>query len=543
MSLYLSRHCSRPAGLTVSRARVARNHRLASRCQRAPRRGLVLIIVLIVVVMLSLGAYTFTELMLAHQEAAQLAGRQIQTRALVDSGVEGVKLFLVQPPADRLEAGGIFNNPDRFRAITVIDDPDPNLRGSFSVLSPNLDDAGNLAGVRYGLEDESTRLNLSTLLVAEKSSPTAAQTLLMALPGMTTDIADAILDWIDEDDEPRETGAEVDYYSGLTPPYAPKNGPLETVEELLLVRGVTPQLLFGADVNRNGMIDANEMGGQSSSGGDLSAGWSQYLTLFSLERNVRADGTPRIYLNDTNVQTLYTNLSAAMNAEWATYIIAYRQSGPYTTVVTSNTTQTQTAASLQLDMSLQARFPISQVLDLIGSNVRYTPTGSSTPIIITSPFKQDVGSMVAYMPILMDAVTVNPATTIPGRINVNQASATILAGIPGMTSDIVDQILSRRHVEPSADNPGRRSETWLLSEGVCTLTEMRALMPFICGGGDVYRAQVVGYYQGGQAASRGEVLFDASTAAPRVLFWRDVSHLGRGYALETLGVEFSETSQ
>jgi type II secretory pathway component PulK len=524
----------------MSRARVFQNRRRAA---RAPRRGLVLIMVLIVVVMLSLGAYTFTELMLAHQEAAQLAGRQIQTRALVDSGVEAVKLFLLQPPADQLEAGGTFNNLDRFRAITVIDDPDPNLRGSFSVLSPNLDDAGNLAGVRYGLEDESTRLNLSTLLMAEKTSPTAAQTLLMALPGMTEDVADAILDWLDEDDEPREMGAEVDYYSGLAPPYAPKNGPLETVEELLLVRGVTPQLLFGADVNRNGMIDANEMGGQSSSGSELSAGWSTYLTLFSLERNVRADGTPRIYLNDTNVQTLYTNLSAAMNAEWATYIIAYRQNGPYTTVITSNTTPTQTAASLQLDMSKQARFPISQVLDLIGSNVQYTPTGASTSLIITSPFKQDVGSMVAYMPILMDAVTVNPATTIPGRVNINQASATILAGIPGMTSDIVDQILSRRQVEPSSDNPGRRSETWLLSEGVCTLTEMRALMPFVCGGGSVYRAQVVGYYQGGQAAARGEVIFDASTAAPRVLFWRDVSHLGRGYALETLGVEFSETPQ
>ena len=37
------------------------------------------------------------------------------------------------------------------------------------------------------------------------------------------------------------------------PPYAPRNGPLGSIEELLLVRGVTPALLFGADLNRNGV--------------------------------------------------------------------------------------------------------------------------------------------------------------------------------------------------------------------------------------------------------------------------------------------------
>ena len=91
----------------------------------------------------------------------------------------------------------------------------------------------------------------------------------------------------------------------------------------------------------------------------------------------------------------------------------------------------------------------------------------------------------------------------------------------------------------SAD-PARRYETWLLSEGVVTLAEMKALMPFVCGGGNVYRAQVVGYFQGGQAASRAEVVFDATSPLPRVVLWRDLSHLGRGYALETLGVDFSQ---
>jgi hypothetical protein len=51
----------------------------------------------------------------------------------------------------------------------------------------------------------------------------------------------------------------------------------------------------------------------------------------------------------------------------------------------------------------------------------------------------------------------------------------------------------------------------------------------------VYRAQVVGYYQDGEASARAEVIVDATGDIPRVVFWRDISHLGRGYSVETLG--------
>jgi hypothetical protein len=111
-----------------------------------------------------------------------------------------------------------------------------------------------------------------------------------------------------------------------------------------------------------------------------------------------------------------------------------------------------------------------------------------------------------------------------------------------MTEEILNEILSRRDFEEQANRPNRRHETWILTEGIVTLDEMKALIPYINAGGDVYRAQVVGYFQGGQSASRAEVVFDATTATPRILFWRDISHLGRGYAVETLGVDFSEAA-
>ena len=58
-------------------------------------------------------------------------------------------------------------------------------------------------------------------------------------------IADSILDWRDENDLHRLNGAEDDYYNSLPEPYDCKNDDFDSVEELLLVRGVTPELFYG----------------------------------------------------------------------------------------------------------------------------------------------------------------------------------------------------------------------------------------------------------------------------------------------------------
>lgn len=513
------------------------------------RRAVVLVIVLVVVVVLSLAAYTFTDLMQAHRHAAILSGKQIQARMLVDSGVDAVKLYLMADEATRAEMGGHFNNPYYFQAAKVIPALDAIDRGSFSVLAPILDENTFQAGVRFGLEDESTRLNLNLLLVADKAQSGAARTLLMALPNMTEDVADAILDWIDADDDPREYGAEADFYTGLTPPYTPRNGPPETVEELLLVRGVTPDLLFGFDVNRNGMQDANEidgtMGGvlpmpaatsstttNSSTSSTLSRGWSTYLTLYSAERNMRADGTPRISLNNSDLNQLQQDLNAVFEASWTNFILAYRLYGPF-----DGQGEAADPDNLTLDLSQQPQTNLNQVLDLIGKKVQINQDGRQA--VLTSPFENNPVAMAVYLPLLMENCAVNDSPTIPGRINMNQAPREILLGIPGISEEIVEEIMSRRSEQGSESNQNREHETWLLAESIVTLDEMRALTPFITAGGDVFRAQIVGYFQGGGPSSRVEVIFDATESTPRVLFWRDISHLGRGYALETLGVELT----
>src|SRR5262249_35407736 len=126
------------------------------------------------------------------------------------------------------------------------------------------------------------------------SSP--SKQILMGLEslGMTEEIANSILNWMDPSGNVRSPGADASYYSSLNPPYRMKNGPLDSLEELLLVKGVTPQLLFGNDKNRNGVLDPDEDDGS----GQCNIGWSAYLTVYSREVNVDSEGNLRINVND-----------------------------------------------------------------------------------------------------------------------------------------------------------------------------------------------------------------------------------------------------
>ena len=498
---------------------------------------MVLILVLVVIALLTLAALTFSELMLTEREGVDLAARQTQAMAAAESGVEMARLFMSLEKETQDDAGGWYDNPNRFQKRLVVGNASAKRRARFSVVAPALQDQGYRSGIRFGLEDESTRLNLNTVLVADEKVENGARQILMGLPGMTEDVADAILDWIDSDNEPREYGAEADYYAFLDPPYTPKNGPLETIEELLLVRGVTPWLLFGSDANRNGVIDRDEPSADMIEGvdnveGAMDSGWSSYLTLYSLELNLRPDGQARVDVNQEDLEELYDELEGAVGRQWATFIVAYRQSGPYT-----GTEAGALGATGQLDLSKTGRVKLDTVLDLIGPRVKVKFKGDDEDTILETPFPELPGVMNAYLPIMMDYLTVNPSPIIPGRINLNQATRTVLAGIPGMTDEVLEEVLSRRQKDPVDRLPARRHETWILGEGIVTLEEMKGLIPFVCGGGCVFRAQWIGYFDEEGPSVRVEAILDATARPARVLFWRDMSHLGRGYPLETLGIE------
>ena len=160
--------------------------------------------------------------------------------------------------------------PQRFSSQLVADDDSPRDRGRFTIVAPKIDDTA-VTGARYGLQDESAKINLATILnlrsiqrspaMADDSAAdnTNAHAILMGLPGMTDDTADAILDWIDADDTPRDQGAESDFYGSLDNGYTPRDRPPVSIEELLLVRGVTPELLFGYDAVKMGYSSSDSV--------------------------------------------------------------------------------------------------------------------------------------------------------------------------------------------------------------------------------------------------------------------------------------------
>jgi len=348
------------------------------------RRGFLLLAVLLVVSAVTLASLAFMKSMLLGHEESRLTGQSIQARYAADSGIDAARLFVAYTKAQRLEAGGSFDNPNTFQAIPVLQGPDPANPCNYSLVAPSLNEEGKYSGVRFGLQNESAKLNLNVLPMIDSAlsipaamlgaasdsmmptgdsasqptgSPSIGRDLLMALPAMDESIADAILDFIDPDDDPREFGCEREYYTQLPNPYAPTNGPLSSIEQLLLVRGVTPYLLFGLDQNRNGILEssessaaqsgmqpgANGMVGSSSpmnlsagSGTSNSAntesppslGWAMYLTLYSKERNLTSEGQPRVNVNNSDMTTLRTDLSTALGEDVATFILAYRAFGP-----------------------------------------------------------------------------------------------------------------------------------------------------------------------------------------------------------------------
>ena len=92
------------------------------------------------------------------------------------------------------------------------------------------------------IDNESGKINLNTA---------GNELLTLMLEGFELDdtdkniIVDSILDWRDKDDFHRINGAENEYYLSLSDPYHCKNGDFDSIGELLLVRGMSPEIFYG----------------------------------------------------------------------------------------------------------------------------------------------------------------------------------------------------------------------------------------------------------------------------------------------------------
>lgn len=539
------------------------------------RRGAVLVLVLVVIVVLTLAAYQFSVLMLAEYNAADSALRLVQARCFADSGIDYAAGLLSNPHAfaNTLD-GNPFNKPRAFRNILVKPGSHPRVRGRFSIctaLDPDEADRNGLA-FRYGVGDECGKINLNALLSIDKTGKTA-HAMLMALPKMTEEIADCILDWIDADDRPRTMGAEDDFYAGLQPPYHCKNGPLNSLEELLLVRGVTPELLFGNDTNRNGVLDA----GDENNAGLFEPGWSAYLTIYSREQNLASDNLPRIYLNSSDVQKMYDKLKPAVGEDMAYYIAAWRLYGPSkeatggprtaagggaagaaTTAAASNDTsaadtktdktkdskdtkpdtkkdeETKEATKqerTELDFTRKPAAKIDSLYDLLTGHVDVT-TKQGKRVRYVTPLT-DSTTRRATFPKVLDRTTTSSDNDLPPRININTAPPPVLWALPGIQASDVQKILAHRPSRAGGDPPDAIFNTpaWLMFEAGLASSRVKAWEKYITARSQVYRVNAIGSYERGGPFARIEAIIDTNGGQPRIIYRRDLTELGKGFEL------------
>ncbi len=344
-------------------------------------------------------------------------GDRIQAHYLAVAGIEKAKALLYQDARERTRSGrhhngALYSAPDQFRDVTVG-------RGQFRVFRVGREDEGG--GIIYGISDEESRLNVNVASLEE----------LGKLDGMTPDVAAAIADWRDEDNQVTPGGAELEYYASLQPPSQPRNGPLQTVRELLMVRGVTPALLLGPNAGQSGQLEAT----RDNEGmlANYDTGWASLLTVDSSVKDITATGGDRVNIQNADERSL-TGVRG-ITADIARAIVAYRGQHRFETIadlldVTAAQNPNQLGPRPGGESTGQDHSP--------------PPPGAPSPTGAPSAAQ---GPKVVSQDLLMeiaDDLTVNNREDLTGVVNVNTASLDVLSCLPGVSRDLAQAIISYR---------------------------------------------------------------------------------------------------
>ena len=180
--------------------------------------------------------------------------------------------------------------------------------------------------------DEYGKININALFTydeegggGEEANPILEQALhylFVDILQAEEDPTDALLDYLDADDDTRPEGAESDFYASLDATFGAKNAPINSIEELLLVPGVTPELFF--DCNR----DPEDEGWGKEWGMDLEG-----LRPPSLADLLTVHGHPegKINVNTARPEVLDAVLAALPggNPEMVEDILAYQMAEPF----------------------------------------------------------------------------------------------------------------------------------------------------------------------------------------------------------------------
>ena len=220
----------------------------------ASQHGVALLMVLWALTILSVIVFSFT--LMARTEAYSSASFKavVANRFLAEAGVERGIAEIFYRNANK----GQTTVPEGGEVVQIDGTPYTAKMGKSQYMFRIMDESGKIP---LNALTDSTGVVLKNLLVNMGYQQAEADTVL-----------DSLLDWRDQDELHRLNGAESEYYLSLPNPYKAKNGPLDTVEELLLVKGVTPAMLYG-DGQRKGIIN--------------------YLTVYSSSNTINVNAAPK----------------------------------------------------------------------------------------------------------------------------------------------------------------------------------------------------------------------------------------------------------
>jgi type II secretory pathway component PulK len=345
-------------------------------------------------------------------------------------------------------------------------------------------DTNNLTGpgrLCCGLVDEASKLNLNT----------APSNALIWLPRMTVDLTQSILDWR----ETNATGPTVTYYALQQPPYQCKSDPFETVDELRLLYGASMDILVGEDINRNGLLDPNETDENQNNMPD--PGILEYLTVYSREPNTNSDGSTKVLIRPANLSP----------------------NGPLSGLLRTNFNSTRAAEIL-------SRLQRGGAPGGGGTNNRPTTVSS---VSFAGPLQFYVRSGMTsteFSQIASNLTTVtNNRAFIEGRVNVNTASATVLACLLNGDTAAAQQLVSYRQTNPN----NLTSIAWIIDAlGQNYPTDLAALEvgDYLTTQSYQFTADIAALGPHGRGYRRVRFVFDTSTGTTQLVYRQDLTHLG-----------------
>jgi DNA uptake protein ComE-like DNA-binding protein len=446
--------------------------------------------VLIIVLWVAFGLVSIT-LYFAHSMLMNLKAADNHTAGIeADQAIEGAALYVSNILANRANMMSIPSTANyRANAVKIGD-------AKFWLVGRDTNDlqsSGQADAPFWGLVDEAAKVNIN---YTDPSN-------LLNLPNVSLNLAAAMNDWRTTSTTPSTFGAKSETYSALPTPYLCKDAPYETVEELSLVYNMNMDILFGEDANLNGILDPNENDGMTlppadNQNGILDPGVLEYVTVWSYDSTLGTNGTTRIAVNNTSALQTFFQTNSPNMLQYLTSALGSGRSRSGTS--SGGSSRGGGSGGSGSGGGGGASTPPTSVLDLY---YKMHNAGMSE-----SDFQQ------------VEPYLKNPTNT--GLINVTTATATALACVPGIGSNLAPQVLAYRQANPLLVP----SITWLVTALNNDVNAIETAGPNVTPYSFQFAADIVAVGHNNRGYRRVRFIFDCGSGTPLVVFRQDLTHLG-----------------